>query len=101
MFNGTLTFSAEERRHCINVSIVNDGVFEGVETFEAKLINNAEFVTLDPATATISIVDDDGKSLYSFVFFAFKTHFIIYKCSSIINYHLDMLYYENASLRNY
>ena len=49
---------------CVNVSLENDEVLEGVEMFEVVLDSgDEERVTLSPERAVVVITDDDGKTL--------------------------------------
>ncbi len=50
---------------CTNISIVDDVSLEGSETFEGRLTTSADRVTLNPDQTSITIVDDDGKSINS------------------------------------
>ncbi|WP_165831366.1 Calx-beta domain-containing protein [Abyssibacter profundi] len=57
--SGTLTFAAGETQKTIEVSIVGDTRNEADETFEVTLSNPAQ-ATLDQATATGTIQNDEG-----------------------------------------
>ena len=57
--NGTLTFAAGETQKTIDVAIVGDTRNEADETFEVTLSNPAQ-ATLDQATATGTIQNDEG-----------------------------------------
>ena len=51
---------------CVNVSLENDEVLEGVEMFEVVLDSgDEERVTLSPERAVVVITDDDGKTFRS------------------------------------
>jgi hypothetical protein len=57
----TLTFQPNENRMCFNVSIMNDGLDEGTESFSAEIISvpSSGVVIGDPERSIISITDDD------------------------------------------
>jgi len=57
--NGTLTFSAGETNRAIVVPILNEGFVEGTQTFQVLLSNPTNAVLGTPATATVSITDND------------------------------------------
>jgi hypothetical protein len=46
---------------CVNITIEDDGVTEGVEMLGANLFNNPSFIDLEPNSTAISIIDNDGK----------------------------------------
>ena len=58
-------FSNDVRRLSFNVSIVNDSITEDSEMFRATLtLDNdaqADFVTVSPDEAIVTIDDDDGR----------------------------------------
>ena len=63
-------FSNSVRQLSFNVSIVNDMIPEDDETFIANLTLSpadqaifGELVTVDPDLASVTILDDEGKSL--------------------------------------
>ena len=59
-----LTFSSTNTTTTITLSIANDDVYELTETFNAALSFDGDpvpRVTLSPATAVTTIVDDDGQ----------------------------------------
>jgi hypothetical protein len=58
---GTLTFAPGELSKSFTVSITNDTVAEAAETFTVVLTNAANANLGSPATATVSIVDNDSK----------------------------------------
>ena len=61
-----LLFDQSTRRLSVNISIVDDIVFEGTEIFEASLTLvdpfNPSIITVSPSVVNISIEDDDSKS---------------------------------------
>lgn len=59
--NESLTFGPDLGRQCVNITIENDGLLEGLETLEANLLNNPSFIDLEPETTLIRIIDDDGE----------------------------------------
>ena len=56
-----LTFTPSEPRRCTNVTTVQDGIPENDEDFPLGLSTSQSGVTLEPDTATVTILDDDGK----------------------------------------
>ena len=59
-----LRFAACEKRHCVDVTIVNDAVDEPDEMFGITLeripgLNDR--ITLDPVDGVVIIIDDDGR----------------------------------------
>ena len=52
-----------ETRLCYNVSIENDVVYEGPEDFLVGLSTTVARIDLDPDSARIRIIDDDGNNL--------------------------------------
>lgn len=61
MGNQTLVFSAGLTRQCTNFTVEDDNILEGMELFQAFLFSGPDFIILDPSTANITIIDDDGK----------------------------------------
>ena len=62
----TFTFTSGNPVQCTNISINDDTLCEDVdETFTILLSSSASGVTLSPASATVSIDDNDSKSLPS------------------------------------
>ena len=58
----TSTFQAGETRACTTISILNDIIAEGTESFTVTLIGNSVVVINNTAsTATVVIIDDDGR----------------------------------------
>ena len=57
----TFTFSKDNTRQCFNVSILDDDINEPEKTFLVMLTTGDPQVTLSPDTATITIIDDEGK----------------------------------------
>ena len=56
-----LTFIPNEPRRCTNVTTVQDGNSENDEDFLLGLSTSRSGVTLEPDTATVTILDDDGR----------------------------------------
>ena len=57
----TASFTAGSTRTCVNFVIIDDDLaLEGDETFTATFETPDGFVSADPTTATVTIVDDDG-----------------------------------------
>ena len=58
-----LLFAACQRRSCLNVTIVDDDLLEGTETFRASLTRPFDLDTriiLDPVDGVVQISDNDG-----------------------------------------
>lgn len=58
-----LTFNEVLRIHRVNISINNDLLLEDDETFQStvSLVTSEGGIMLDPQTATITILNDDGE----------------------------------------
>ena len=68
----TYTFDASTNVSTINIALVNDNVYELIETFQARLSfhgQQPERVRIDPGRTYTTIFDDDGNffimSLYT------------------------------------
>jgi len=60
----TLFFDGSNTVECVNISLKNDEVLEGLEMFNVILDSgDEEMVSLSPNMAVIMIIDDDGKNL--------------------------------------
>ena len=62
----TVTFGPNENRECFNVPILNDQLDEGTELFSAEISSvpsDRDVIVATPDSATISILDDDGKEI--------------------------------------
>lgn len=62
--SGTLTFLPGESSKTVSISIINDNIFEGTETFNFVLSDPAgpsPVELLDPGTATLTISDNDSQ----------------------------------------
>ncbi len=57
----SFTFSPRNTIRSASVPITNDALLEGAESFNGRLSTVAPRATLDPAQATVFIVDDDSK----------------------------------------
>ena len=61
----TVTFNAEITRASFSVSIIDDNVLEGNETFDLTIdpssLANNKITVGDPGQVTVTIVDNDGK----------------------------------------
>ena len=72
-YDGTsqlLTLSQEHVTVSVSVPLVNDSTFEMTETFQARLEFPSvppERVTIDPASATMSLFDDDDSEFISII----------------------------------
>ena len=56
-----LTFTQSEPQQCRNVTTEQDVLSENDEDFPLSLSTSQSGVTLEPDTATVTILDDDGK----------------------------------------
>ena len=63
--NGTLTFAAAETTKTVMVPITDDGNAEPNETFTLALSNQVNATLGDKATATGTIIDNDGRFIIS------------------------------------
>lgn len=59
--NETLIFGPDQTRQCVNITVEDDGLLEGLETLDVILLNNPSFIVLDPDRAVIRVIDDDGE----------------------------------------
>ena len=57
----TFTFSRDNTRHCFDVGIFDDGINEPEKKFLVMLTSGDPQLDLSPDTATITIIDNDGK----------------------------------------
>lgn len=65
------TFNASsDTRYSFDVPLVNNNVYEFIENFNAQLsfVEAAERVTIDPGTAQVEVLDDDG-NLANLIYF--------------------------------
>ena len=64
-----LTFSAGNIRACVDIPITDDSISEPVETFTISLdpVSFAEGITITPSTASVTIIDNDGKRINELV----------------------------------
>ena len=61
---GVFTFNASSATtYAFDVPLVNDDIYEFIENFNAQLsfVEAAERVTIDPDSAQVEVLDDDGK----------------------------------------
>ena len=73
--NSVLVFPAgasEGYIQCINVTILHDEIVEGTESFMLRLsrVGETSLIVIDPTRyeATLSIVDDESKAMYYFMY---------------------------------
>lgn len=64
--SGTLNFAAGQTSQSFTIPILNDSTAEGDETFNVTLNSPSGAVLGTPATATVTIVDDDGRGTLQF-----------------------------------
>ena len=57
----SLPFSDTITRQCVNITILQNGVVEPVETFSVNLVNFSPIVSLNVSTALVSITDSDSE----------------------------------------
>ena len=71
----TLTFNPTTTRQLIRVPILQDRMVESTEQFRANLVlenNNGISVTVDPALATVNIIDNDSElRMYTYLVTSF------------------------------
>lgn len=59
-FNETVTFADGETEKQVTLTLIDDSVYEGDETFSVELSNPSERSNVEsPSTATVTIVEDD------------------------------------------
>ena len=58
-----LTFSGNVLRECANIFITSDEIYEEDENFFVTLTTSDSDVTLNPADAEVTIIDDDGRMI--------------------------------------
>ena len=57
-----LTFDPQgSLQECLDISLVNDTVYEEDEMYSVFLVNNNPNVVIRPASATVTIIDEDGQ----------------------------------------
>ena len=59
----TVIFGPGETTADVNITIVDDNIMEGTEMFSATLTTADSNVMIGDGTATVTILDDDGKYL--------------------------------------
>ena len=59
----TLTFDGSHTQVCRVIVIIDDDVYEGIETFFVTLDTIDEDVTLEPDLGLVTVVDNDGESV--------------------------------------
>ena len=65
-FHTILSFDSCQRRSCVNVSIVDDGTLELMESFSITLERTPgldDRIDLDPVDGVVEITDNDGMLL--------------------------------------
>ena len=66
LVENVLTFSPGVNESCTTIiPIVDDSVLENDEVFSVTLSTTDSDVSLDPASATVTILDNDGKTINS------------------------------------
>ena len=79
------SFSSSSRQNCFSIRITNDTLFEmDIENFQVdlSLASGVTRVRIDPGSATVNIVDDDGKFLHTAIFHLSCVDI----CSVFVNY---------------
>ena len=62
--NDLIVFNPGEMSRTVSIEIIDDAVFEElVEIFYLSLSSNIDSLLLDPNKATISVIDDDSKTI--------------------------------------
>lgn len=59
--SGVLTFGPGVTEKTIEVTVINDNVYEGLQEFSAELSTNEMQVNIFQTDAMAQIIDDDGK----------------------------------------
>ena len=60
--SGEFTFSSSSSQQCINITILDDTVFEAVlEIFSVNIDTSVDRVVLEPNSTVVEIVDNDGE----------------------------------------
>jgi len=57
-----LSFQPGGTELCTAINIINDVILEDSETFSVQLTATDQAVILNPSSATVSIIDNDGES---------------------------------------
>ena len=57
-----LSFQPGGTELCTTINIINDVILEDSETFSVQLTATDQAVILNPSSATVSIIDNDGES---------------------------------------
>ena len=58
--SGILTFSSSLRQQCVNIIVLDDNVFESLETFSVNIHTSVNRVVLD-SNVTIVVIEDHGE----------------------------------------
>ena len=63
--NSSVILTPTNQRQCINITVVDDSICEADETIPVLLTSSEDpsEVILDPSSAVVTIIDDDGMSL--------------------------------------
>ena len=59
--SGIVTFSSSLRQQCVDITIVDDNVFESLETFTVNINTSVERVVFKNNITMVEIVDDGEK----------------------------------------
>ena len=54
-------FTADTLTHCLNVSVLDDVLVEGAETFRVTMTTDNPLVVIPIPSATVNIMDNDRK----------------------------------------
>lgn len=65
--SGVLTFGPGVTEKKIEVTVINDNVYEGLQEFYAELSTNEMQVNIFQTDAMAQIVDDDGKLIMMYI----------------------------------
>ena len=62
MVSGVFKFSSSSRQQCVNITIINNNVFEpSVKTFYVDIDTSVNRIVLDPKSTMVQIVDDGDR----------------------------------------
>ena len=66
---------------CVNITIVSDSILENNESFLANLTTDDAAVILSPSMATLAILNDDSKHVYTYMGHVYLTKTRrVYRC---------------------
>lgn len=86
---GTLTFATGETSKSVTISLLEDSVAEGTESFSFRLTGSENASLLAPRTATINILDNDQR-LPSYSSFLSAADLQLYRSANVNNGNLQL-----------